>query len=33
MFDKRNPYQNRKEKIAFVTRAHENFKKYLKIDF
>ena len=28
-FDKCNLYQNRKENLAFATRASENFKKYL----
>ena len=29
-FDKCKPYQNCKENLAFVTRASQNFKKYLK---
>ena len=29
-FDKRKPYQNCKENLAFATRASHNSKKYLK---
>ena len=29
-FVKCNPYQNRKENLAFATRTSGNFKKYLK---
>ena len=30
VFDKCNRYQNRKENLAFATRASENPKEYLK---
>ena len=30
IFDKRNRYQNRKENLAFATRANENVNKYIK---